>query len=183
VSSFLTTDIGWYAQVSRAIVDLKDFDTPRVAERVKNRTEPSETEDVELANFFPRLTLDGKQINDPAVILDSWGRILAWHLPDVLSSGRVVSCVLFKAHTISYTFQEEVNLATEGIEGPMKDIQHAAEVKASRSKTGKINWRLDPDYFRAPEIPRFTPGSINFSGGWFAQGHEVRRSLQHCSVF
>lgn len=73
---------------------MKDFDTPRVAERVKNRTEPSETEDVELAKFFPRLTLDCKQINVPAVILDSWGRILVWHLPDVLSS---VSRVLFKA--------------------------------------------------------------------------------------
>jgi hypothetical protein len=93
--------------------------------------EPSETEDVELAKFFPCLALDCKQINDPAMILDSWGRILAWHLLDVLSSGRVVSCALFKAHTISYTFQEEVNLATKGIKGPMKDIQHAAEVKAS----------------------------------------------------
>jgi hypothetical protein len=75
-----------------------------VAERVKTRTEPSETEDVELAKFFPRLTLDGKKINDPAVILDSWGRILVWHLPDVLSSGRVVSFILIEAHMMSYTF-------------------------------------------------------------------------------
>jgi hypothetical protein len=61
----------------------------RFAARVKNRGDISESENEELAKFFPRTNFG--EINIPAIILDKHSRILAWHLPDILSSGRVVS--------------------------------------------------------------------------------------------
>jgi hypothetical protein len=78
------------------------------------------------------------------------------------------------ADKLSYKLQEEVNTATEWISNLMKNSQSQGQAKGQRSKTKKINWRLDPRHFRAPGVPRFVPGSINFSPGWFAQGHEVR---------
>jgi hypothetical protein len=45
-------------------------------------------EDKELKKFFSQVHVG--DIKHPAVILDSWGRIMAWHLPDIIASGRVV---------------------------------------------------------------------------------------------
>ena len=64
------------------------IDANNLADRVKKRVDVSDDEDEILAKFFPRV--DVGDVNDPAVILDCWGRILAWHLPDIISSGRVV---------------------------------------------------------------------------------------------
>jgi hypothetical protein len=57
-------------------------------ERVKKRSGISKNEDDHLAKFYRRV--DVGDVNEPAVILDAWGRILAWHLPNVISTGRVV---------------------------------------------------------------------------------------------
>jgi hypothetical protein len=48
-------------------------------------------EDHELRKFFCEVRVG--DVKDPAVILDSWGRIMAWHLPDIISSGRVVRLI------------------------------------------------------------------------------------------
>jgi hypothetical protein len=86
------------------------------------------------------------------------------------------------ADKLSYEFQEEANIATERISNLMGDSQSQAQAKAQRSKNKKINWRSDPTYFRTPEVPRFVPGSINFSPGWFALGHEVRMFSIQCRL-
>jgi len=66
-----------------------DFDGAHFAERVKNRAEvPDAKEDEELRKFFREVHIG--DVNVPAIIVDAFGRILAWHLPDVLSSARVV---------------------------------------------------------------------------------------------
>jgi hypothetical protein len=46
-------------------------------------------EDARLGKFFACANVG--VVKEPAVILDDWGNILAWHLPDIISSGRVVS--------------------------------------------------------------------------------------------
>jgi hypothetical protein len=46
-----------------------------------------------LDKFFPQVCV-GDDVKDPTVVLDSWGQVMAWLLPDVISSGRVVH-VLF----------------------------------------------------------------------------------------
>ena len=63
-------------------------DAKNLADRVKKRVDLSDDEDDELDKFFPRM--DVGDVNDPAVILDCWGRIMAWQLPDIISAGRVV---------------------------------------------------------------------------------------------
>jgi hypothetical protein len=75
-------------------VKLKKIDAKRLATRVKNRFELSEEEDKELAKFFECERVDPKEIKAPAVIVDAWGAILVWHLPDVVSAARVVSSIL-----------------------------------------------------------------------------------------
>jgi hypothetical protein len=64
------------------------IDATNFAERVKKRVDISEKEDDLLCKFYRRV--DVGEVNDPAVILDAWGRILAWHLPNIISTGRVV---------------------------------------------------------------------------------------------
>jgi hypothetical protein len=55
------------------------------------------------------------------------------------------------------------------------DLLSASHSKASaQAKKGKtVNWQMDPKYYHAPDTPRFIPGSVEFSPGWFAQGHDV----------
>jgi hypothetical protein len=72
-------------------------DVKRLATRVKGRGDlASKQEDEELAKFFKCKLLENfgtQRIEIPTVFVDSWGHILAWHLPDIISSARVVSSV------------------------------------------------------------------------------------------
>jgi hypothetical protein len=64
------------------------IDATNFAERVKKRVDISGKEDDHLRKFYRRV--DVGEVNVPAVILDAWGRVLAWHLPNIISTGRVV---------------------------------------------------------------------------------------------
>jgi len=65
------------------------IDADNYADRVKTHGVVSDKEDdTHLRKFYPRVNVG--EVNDPAVILDAWGRILVWHLPDIISTGRVV---------------------------------------------------------------------------------------------
>jgi hypothetical protein len=64
------------------------IDATNFAERVKKRGVVSDKEDAHLRKFY-RL-VDVGEVNVPAMILDAWGRVLAWHLPDIIGTGRVV---------------------------------------------------------------------------------------------
>ena len=89
-------------------------------------------------------------ITHPAVIIDVFGRILTWHLPEVLSAG----------------IQQSV----------WNDCQVIAPILSSNLlKTGgqrTPSWRLD--HFRtANEWTLLQPGIATFSPAWFAQGNDV----------
>jgi hypothetical protein len=142
-----------------------------------------------MSKFFSLAKLG--EINEPAIILDHFGKIVAWHLPDVISCGRVVGLILFwvaihEIYTL-YSFQEDVNLASICISDLLKASQPRVGSSRVRKKKNEaeaplkhkarpktINWRADPRLFKAPENPRFVPGSVEFSPGWFALAHEVR---------
>jgi hypothetical protein len=68
-----------------------------------------------------------------------------------------------------------VNIATEQIGDQLSASCKKASTQAENGKT--VNWRTNPQYHHTPDNPRFTPGSVNFSPGWFAQGHEVGEIL------
>jgi hypothetical protein len=63
-----------------------------------------------------------------------------------------------------------------------------SEVEVKKSKKSKkakkakktVNWHTDPNNFIAPEDPQFIPGSVDFSAGWFALGHEV--TITHFAI-
>jgi hypothetical protein len=172
-----------------------NVDAKRLSERVRSRGGVSTNQDERLAKFFPPMSLG--EITEPATIVDMYGLILAWHLPDIISDGRVVSLVLFGILYMrfkhSYSFQKEVNLASQEIGDLLKASRPRAgasrahaEVPRPRKtsdatggkkrKAGpkKINWRIDPKNFKAPDNPQFIPGSVEFSPGWFAQAHEAK---------
>jgi hypothetical protein len=64
------------------------IDADNFADHKKKRGIVFDKDDANLRKFFP--PVDVGEVNDPAVIVDAWGRILAWHLPDIISTGRVV---------------------------------------------------------------------------------------------
>lgn len=91
----LNTDI-WSAQI--------DLDVTRLADRIKN-TRAQETdslEDLNLLKYFqmPELGL----LTEPAVIVDKFGKIVVWYLPDILYSQMTVSffhfSFLYKDNTL-----------------------------------------------------------------------------------
>jgi len=148
------------------------FDAENFADRVKARVDVPDTEDDELEKFFPQVTLG--VLTYPALILDHWGRIMSWFLPDIISSGRVVRCMLFLRNEHGYDLgwmQEEVNICTEFIGDLLGNSYASALAKAKNDQN--VNWRWDPSCYSAPENPQFFPGSVDFSPGWFAQGREV----------
>jgi hypothetical protein len=66
--------------------------------------------------------------------------------------------------------------ARAGVVRVQRDIGKAADLTKPKRKKGRkqVNWRIDPNNFRAPTNPEFVPGSVEFSPGWFSQGHEAR---------
>jgi hypothetical protein len=69
------------------------WDADRVAERVKNIKPTSVENDTKLKTFFKEVCLG--HFDDPVIIVDSFGAILAWHLPGILSKSRIVRLTPF----------------------------------------------------------------------------------------
>jgi hypothetical protein len=69
-----------------------DWDVKRYADRVKNSQVNDDGHlslaDMGLSKYFPQANFG--DINLPATILDREGRIIAWHLPGIMSQSRVV---------------------------------------------------------------------------------------------
>jgi hypothetical protein len=63
------------------------WDADRLADRVKNIKNSAE-QDKELRKFFKAVCLG--HFDDPVIITDKFGAILAWHLPGILSPARIV---------------------------------------------------------------------------------------------
>ncbi|KAG1821275.1 hypothetical protein EV424DRAFT_1322432, partial [Suillus variegatus] len=90
---------------------------------------------------------EGKRlVDEPAIILDASGAIIAWYLPDALTD----------------TYPGEIKEATDLL---------APSLKKSVRADG--NWRTNQRLFnRGSEDVGATPGCINLSPAWFQQGHE-----------
>ncbi|KAG2039583.1 hypothetical protein BDR03DRAFT_1008902 [Suillus americanus] len=87
-----------------------------------------------------------KLINIPATILDAFGAIMAWYLPDTLTDAT----------------QKEIWAATDLL-APMLE------------KSVKLDgiWHTNQEWFTpSSENDVLTPGCINLSLAWFQQGHE-----------
>jgi hypothetical protein len=66
------------------------IDAANLAQRIKTRgiISDGDKDEDHLRKFFARVDI-GK-VKDPASITDSGGRIVTWHLPDIISAARVV---------------------------------------------------------------------------------------------
>jgi hypothetical protein len=94
-------------------------------------------------------------IGEPAIIIDMFGRILTWYLPDVLSV-----------------------IAQESMWVKCRCVRPALAVSLGGSKSGskgKTEWRKR-HFIQKTEDTLLQPGVISLSPGWFAQGNDV--SLQ-----
>jgi hypothetical protein len=82
-----------------------EWDVMRFADRVKNSRVTMDGErskgDLSLPSYFPQACFG--ELEDPATILDAHGRIIVWHLPDILHVNRIVSHAL---HTYLLRFSE-----------------------------------------------------------------------------
>jgi hypothetical protein len=70
-----------------------EWDVMRLADRVKN-TRPREDgepaqDDINITKHFKKSDLG--HLHEPTTIIDRHGRIICWHLPDILISARVVT--------------------------------------------------------------------------------------------
>ena len=77
--------------------DHTEWDVTQLADRVKN-TRPrqdwdSAFDDQQLAKYFSQAHLG--HFNEPATILDQYGRIMVWYLPDIFLLSRIVSLKMF----------------------------------------------------------------------------------------
>ncbi|KAG1786963.1 hypothetical protein EV424DRAFT_1273662, partial [Suillus variegatus] len=90
---------------------------------------------------------EGKRlVDEPAIILDASGAIIAWYLPDALTD------------TTQKEIKEATNLLAPSLE---------------KSVRADGNWRTNQRLFnQGSEDVGATPGCINLSLAWFQQGHE-----------
>ena len=65
------------------------WDTNTLADQVKKITKITTKEEQRLREFFPPHFIGALQ--EPATIIDKFGSILAWYLPDILTQLRIVS--------------------------------------------------------------------------------------------
>src|SRR5580658_5788974 len=81
------------------------WDADRLADRVKSIKPGTSEKDKQLHRFFAKVSLG--HYNDPVIIIDKFGAILAWHLPSVLQEARIV-----RIH--SFTIGQSLNSQAEG---------------------------------------------------------------------
>lgn len=86
---------------ANTIVDEADWDVTRLADRVKNTRprgngEPA-VEDLQLERYFSNPELG--DLDEPATIVDQFGRIMVWYLPGIFYASLIVSLAVF--HIVS----------------------------------------------------------------------------------
>ncbi|KAH8077280.1 hypothetical protein BXZ70DRAFT_1013017 [Cristinia sonorae] len=106
----------------------------------------------EILRRFPTILPNGAAhiTTQPATVIDSMGRIVAWVVPGVLSEER------------------------------MADITKGAQILEREIKRGHptgrnpaAGWRSDPSFYKeAEETQPVSPGVFNMSPAWYESGHE-----------
>lgn len=108
-------------------------------------------------------------VRSPRTIVDRFGRILAWILPEILPP-RIQVCSRHGQIPIAdtHTLQAQMLAATDVL-GP--SLAHNIEIHS-----GSSSWRYDPKYF-ADDQPDLLRGLLDFSPAWFMVGHVRCQSL------
>ena len=120
-----------------------------------------------LRKQYPPLPAD--DVNScPCIIVDMHGVILAWYLPGALSKYRQVGLLFIGSRKHFKSSQGKMMAATEKLKSPL-----------SKSLTGTC-WRSKSSLFR--ESIQVPTGVLNFSSGWFEQGHAVSSFLYIVTV-
>jgi hypothetical protein len=96
----------------------------------------------------------------PCTLVDKFDRILIWHLPDIISSNRLV-CYLWTSHHFSLLiiFQNDYH-------GAILNIKNILEIGSDKT----TSWRLAGF---SDDCDIFGRGVKSFSPGWFMQAQDV----------
>ncbi|KAG2123375.1 hypothetical protein BD769DRAFT_1389232 [Suillus cothurnatus] len=98
---------------------------------------------------------DTMLIDKPATIIDIYGAIIAWYLPDALTNATQVCKLYYDLMDIEYQM-----VPTEGNLG---GLQFACS-KPQKSVKVDSNWQTNQEWFKqSPENVGITPGCINLS--------------------
>lgn len=133
----------------------------------RNELGKDEAREAELLSQFP--PGEEETIDQPALIIDRDGVVLAWYLPSVLGQDRQVR--RFSSHTSkAHLFQTKISEALV----PITD----ALMKSYNSVT--TGWRSDRDFFS--ETDGILKGCLNMSPAWFQMGHGGGDNLPEVSA-
>ena len=105
------------------------------------------------------ILLDGFTASTPCIIIDLQGIIMAWYLPNILSSARQVGLLSSNCIKRPNTPQSAMLVARQKLCSLLDSSIH------SRC------WCDDLEYFHLGE--ESLQGSVKFSPAWFQQGHDV----------
>jgi hypothetical protein len=115
------------------------------------------------------------QVNKPATVVDSQGQLMAWYLPGLLTNHQSVSHISISFLLCNDRRQRLMLGASENVQAIGSQKIHS---KKHSKKGVKVNWRVDKKNFRFDSPNQhLSPGSDEYSAGWFAQGHTVSACL------
>ena len=143
------------------------WDVTRYADKLPKKSLPrgsdlAKAKEASLKKQF--VPLDGFTASTPCIIIDSQGIIMAWYLPNILSSARQVN--LLSSNRI-----KRPNAPQSAMLVARKKLRSLLD----SSIRGRC-WRNDLEYFHPGE--ESLRGSVNFSPAWFQQGHDVSASIR-----
>lgn len=111
------------------------------------------------------------QISEPLTVVDQKGRIILWYLPGLLSNRQQVGGPPLYLINLKFLYQEAMILGAVTIGKLLRPSVKAGILGTSYNS----NWRvLARNFVKKSQGRKCEPGAVNFSAGWFAQGHTVR---------
>lgn len=147
-----------------------DWDIDLYATTVRGKKSGSSTRSNIGSQRFPKLfegiIEDPISLDKPAIITDKHDRIICWYLPQILPPVlQVCSCAIVVAYA-----DYEQGLAMKAA----ADLNPLLKRPQFKAQVGSKTWRNDAQHFRREDKCQITPGVMNISPAWFAQGHPVR---------
>lgn len=107
------------------------------------------------------------KMNTACIITDCDNVALLYYLPNILGHEDQVRSMIYGGKVINETYQRKLFDSTSLISQKL----HASIVPNDK----KPVWRINELYFTSVKRTRVSPGCVNFSPGWLAQGHHVGR--------
>ena len=148
------------------------WDVARYADRPK-----SKQADSGLRNQYPPLFAEPTLLSsEPRVVVDRHGSIILWYLPVLFTADRQVSGDLSARRWPLTDGSDNLQAKIWAAQGHLQTLL----ARNTPDKKSGSNWRVDPKYFKPKETCHLCPGSLNFSPGWFQQGHQVAEQKLFC---